>query len=270
MKKLTRKVKFIVGGVVVGVVLIGGLITTAMLVERVEVGTVGVVYNLKGVEKTPLSQGWHIVAPFDKVIEYPIKTKTVSYESVPVATADGKNIDLDISFNFNVDATKAVGLYNKFGAVTVDDIANTFLKTRLRDASRQVVSKYSVIDIYGEKSSEAQAQIQETFAKDVDKLGFTIEGLMLGVPKADSKTQEAIDSRVQASQELERKKTELSIAKAEAERLQVEAQGKAEANRIISESLTDKILQKQAIDKWDGKTPLATSGTPFINLPTTK
>lgn len=263
------KTKAIIGGTVTGAVLVGGLVLGSMFVEKVPAGSVGVVYNLDGVEETPLTQGWHVVKPFDKVIEYPVKTQTISYSSLAVATSDGKNIDLDVAFNFNVDPTKAVDLYNKFGAVTIDHIADGFLRTRLRDSARQVISKYSVIDIYGEKSSKAQAEIQTKFADDVEDLGFMIEGLTLGVPKADAKTQEAIDARVEASQELERKKTELEIAKAEAERLREEAEGIAEANKIITESLTPELIQQQMIEKWNGVTPQVTgSDNMMIQVPT--
>lgn len=263
--------KAIIGGTVAGVIIIGGLVVTNMFVEKVDVGTVGVVYNIDGVEDTTLSQGWHMVAPFDKVIEYPVKTKTISYDSVPVATSDGKNIDIDVAFNFNIDATKAVDMYNKFGAVSVDSIADGFLRTRLRDSARQVISKYSVIDIYGEKSSEAQAQIQTKFAEDVEKLGFVIEGLTLGVPKADETTQASINERVKASQQLEAKNTQIETAKKEAERLAIEAQGISDYNKKISESLTDKVLQKQTVEKWDGKLPTVSgSDSMMIQVPTTK
>lgn len=263
--------KFAIGGILTGVVLAGGLVVGSMFVEKVPAGTVGVVYNLDGVEETPLSQGWHVLAPFDKVIEYPTKTQTVQYDSVAVSTSDGKNIDVDVAFNFNIDSSKAVGLYNKFGAVTVEDIANGYLRTRLRDSARQVISKYSVIDIYGEKSSVAQAEIQELFAKDVEKLGFMIEGLTLGVPKADKATQTAIDERVKASQELEKKNTEIETARKEAERLKIEAKGIAEYNKTISESLTDRMIQQQMIEKWNGITPQVTDGgNILLQLPTNK
>lgn len=261
--------KTFIGGSLAGLALVGGMAYWALFVERVEVGNVGVVYNIDGVEDQTLSQGWHTVAPFDKVIEYPTRTKTQNFDAIKVATSDGKNIDIDIAFNFNVDPTKAVGLYNKFGAVTVDDIAESYLKTRLRDAARQVISGYSVIDIYGEKSSKAQSDIQIKFADDVEKLGFVIEGLTLGVPKADSSTQESIDARVKASQQLEAKQTQIETAKKEAERLKIEANGVAEANRIISESLTKEIIQQQTVEKWNGELSKVTgSDSMMISLPT--
>ena len=252
------KKRTIIGGTVIGVVLLAIIIVGSLFIEKVPAGTVGVVYNINGVEETPLPQGWHLLAPFDKVVEYPVKTQTATFNDIKIATSDGKNISVGIAFNYYVDSTKAVDLYNKFGAVSVDSIANSYLRTRLRDASRQVVSQYSVIDIYGEKSSEAQAEIQEIFAEDVGKLGFVVEGLTLGVPKADKATQDAIDARVKASQELEKKNTEIETAKKEAERMLIEAKGIADYNKIISESLTPELIDKQAIEKWDGKLPQVT------------
>lgn len=269
--KMATKTKAIIGGAITAVVLTGGLIVGSMFVEKIPAGYVGVVYNLGGVEDEPLSQGWKLVKPFDKVIKYPTKTQTVNYDSVQVATKDGKNVDIDVAFNFNIDSTKAVGLYNKFGAVTVDNIADGFLRTRLRDSARKVISQYSVIDIYGEKSSEAQGKIQEAFSKDVEKLGFMIEGLTLGVPKADAKTQEAIDARVKASQELEKKNTEIETAKKEKERLEIEAEGIAEYNKTISKSLTPELINQMTIDKWNGTLPQVTgSDNMMIQVPNSK
>jgi regulator of protease activity HflC (stomatin/prohibitin superfamily) len=162
----------------------------------------------------------------------------------------------------------AVSLFNKFGAVEVEDITDNYLRTRLWDAARNTIAKYNVIEIYGEKSSEASGKIQEEFSKDVGKLGFHVDNLTLGVPKADKKTQEAIDERVKATQELERKQTEKKIAKEEAERQKIEAKGIAEANDIVSKSMTKEILTKEWLKKWNGETPVVVGeGGSLIQLP---
>ncbi|MFF3146815.1 hypothetical protein ACFVRU_35140, partial [Streptomyces sp. NPDC057927] len=75
---------------------------------------------------------------------------------------------------------------------------------------------------------------------------------------------------VKATQELERKQTELKITKAEAERKKIEAQGIADANEIISKSITDKTLQREWLEKWNGKTPLVTDGNSMIQIPVNK
>ena len=53
----------------------------------------------------------------------------------------------------------------------------------------------------------------------------------------------------------------LTTQKNENERIISEAEAKAEANRILSESLTDEVLKQQMYEKWDGKLPEVMTGS---------
>ena len=92
---------------------------------------------------------------------------------------------------------------------------------------------------------------------NLEKQGFVIEDIALSSPKADKNTQKAIDSRVKANQELERTKVDKQIAEQNAKKKEVEAKGTKKANDIVNESLSDKVLQQQLIEKWDGKQPIS-------------
>ncbi|ASB89131.1 prohibitin family protein [Bacillus sonorensis] len=263
-----NKSKALLGGIIVGIALIAGGFLASLFIEKIPNGYVGVVYSPNGgVKSETLDQGWHFVGLFDKVTEYPVRMQTVNNQDIQVATSDGKNISMDIAYNYVVQPDKVVELFNKFGAVDIQSIENSYLKTRLWDAARKSISKYSVIDTYGQKSSDAAAEVQKTFADDMKRLGFVIDDLTLGVPKPDKATQEAIDARVKSSQELERTQTELKIAEAEAKKKKIEAEGIAEYNDIIKKSMSDEMIQYQWIQKWDGKMPKATGSNALIQLP---
>ena len=263
-----NKGKAWLGGIITAVALIAGGFLASLFIEKIPNGYVGVVYSPNGgVKSETLDQGWHFVGLFDKVTEYPVRMQTVNNQDIQVATSDGKNISMDIAYNYVVQPDKVVELFNKFGAVDISSIEDKKIKTRLWDAARKSISKYSVIDTYGQKSSEAAAEIQKTFADDMKRLGFVIDDLTLGVPKPDKATQEAIDARVKSSQELERTQTELKIAEAEAKKKKIEAEGIAEYNEIIKKSMSDEMIQYQWIQKWDGKMPKATGSNAFIQLP---
>lgn len=265
---MTNQLKLAIGAGVVGVTLLGGTVLGIMKTERIAAGEVGVVYNTKGIESEVLPTGWHVTGLLDKTVEYPIKIQTVNYKDMKVSTNDGKSIELDLAYNFTIDPTKVTDLFNKFGATKAETIQDTYMRTRLWEAARTTISKYNVIEIYGEKSSEASSKIQEVFANDIKGLGFTITDLTIGVPKADKSIQTAINERVRASQKLEKKKTELAITKAEAERLKIEAEGKAKANEILSKSIDKGILTQQWIKKWNGVAPMVTGDSDsLIQLP---
>lgn len=258
-----------IGGLLVGGALVLGVGVGSLFLERVPNGYVAAIFSPNGgVKEQTLGQGWHLVGLFDKTTLYPIRLQTVVYnQPFSVATSDGKNISIDIAFSYNIEPDKVVSLFNKFGPVSVGSIEESYLRTRLWDAARKTISQYSVIDIYGEKSSEASNVIQERFSEDIGKLGFVVESVTLGVPEPDEATQSAINERVKAAQQLERTNLEREIAKAEAERLAIEAEAIANYNATIEASLSNEVLKQQWIEKWDGKMPLATGSNNLIEIP---
>lgn len=257
----------IVGGVVI---LIGVIIALILLVAKIDEGHVGVVYSINGgVKEETLAPGWHITGVTDKVIEYPVRTQNKNYESLAVATIDGKTINMPVALNFSVDPAKASAVYKKFGSVSMDDLVDGYIKTRVNDALRQTVSDYTVIETFGERIGDIKAETIEIAKADLEKDGIIVEDIMLSAPTPDAETQKSVDERVRATQELERKKTDKQIAVEEAERRKIEAEGEAAANRIIEESLTDKVLQQQLIEKWTGQNPIQISsdGGIIVDVP---
>lgn len=278
--------KFRLGAMVAAFIIVLVLILSPFLIEKIKAGHVGVVYKPgSGVQDKVLEDKWHFfpsIMPFDKITEYPIRLQTVDAKNMTLATADGKNVELDFSYSYAVSADKVVPIFNKFGPVSVETIESTYLKKRLFDAARNVISGYTVLELYGEKSAEAQAKIKEAYTENVGKLGFIVDEVTLGAPKPDANTQAAIDARVNASQELDRKKTELEIAVAEADRKRaesqgvadskvIEAEGTAKANKALQASITPQLIQYEIAKKWDGKQPLVTGGdNQIISVPLPK
>ncbi|OLN24098.1 hypothetical protein BTO30_01400 [Domibacillus antri] len=260
--------KKVLGGSLVALALIIGIALFSMFIEKIPNGYVGVVYSPNGgVQDETLGQGWHLVGLFDKVTVYPIRMQTVNYKDIQVATSDGKSVTVDFAYNYSIQPDKVVDVFNKFGPIEVEQIEDSYLRTRLWDAGRKGIAKYSVIDTYGEKSSEAAVNVQNLFSDDIKELGFVVDNLTLGVPKPDESTQAAIDKRVEAAQELERKQIELKIAEAEAQKKKIEAQGIADYNQIIKESISHEVIQNKWIEKWDGVMPKATGTEQLIQIP---
>jgi len=252
------------GGAIVGLGLILGLAFFLLFTEKIDNGNVGIVYSASGgVKDEVLTPGWHVIGLFDKVNEYPTKSRTVDSKNMVVSTSDGKNIEMDINYTYSISSTDVVAIYKEFGSLPVEELEKGYIKRRLLDATRNVISNYSLIDIYGNKSGKAQAEIKELFSKNILDKGFEISEIGLGAPKPDQATQTAIDSRVKASQELDKKKTDLAIAKAEAEQKKVQAtseaeqklikaQAEAKANVEISKSITKELVEYEKAKKWNG------------------
>jgi regulator of protease activity HflC (stomatin/prohibitin superfamily) len=88
----------------------------------------------------------------------------------------------------------------------------------------------------------------------------------------------ALNAKIEASQRAQQRENELREAEAEAKKQIAKAEGQArcgivqaesesEANNLLSQSITQELIQWQAVQKWDGKLPTVTSGvTPFIQV----
>lgn len=260
------------------VVLLGVLITFFNFVERVPEGQVSVVYTPSGGATETLSPGWHLIGLFEKTQQYPTRV-TIVNEDISVTTSDGKKIAMPVKYEMKVDKGEVLNIFKELGSQDLKEIQSGYLYQKLFKSARNAVSEYSVIDIYGQKTSEASAEVTESFAKSVEKLGFIIADVTLGTPELDATTQAAIDERVQAAQQLEKLALEKEIATVQAEKKKIEAQGVADAkiveaegtakaNKLLEQSLTSGVLQKMYLDKWNGQLPQVSSdnASPIVQM----
>jgi regulator of protease activity HflC (stomatin/prohibitin superfamily) len=239
---------------IVFVVTVGMLLFT----ERVPEGRVAVVYTPSGGATKILDPGWHVIGLFEKTQEYPTRIQVVK-DDITVATNDGKKITMSARYEYKVDKNKVLKIFKELGSQNIEEIQDNYLYTKLFKASREVVASYSLLDIYGTKTTDASLEITKDFAKLVEPLGFIVSDVTLGTPEPDKQTQAAIDARVLAAQQNELKKQELENEKIEAEKKRVIAEGEAqkqliqaraqaEANKIISQSITPELLKKMEME----------------------
>lgn len=269
--------KGIVGLIGTGIAVLVLIIGAFFFIERVPEGQVAVVYSPNGGAKEVLSPGWNVIGLFEKTTKYPTRI-TIIKDKVTVTTKDGKSVEMPVSFEYKVSSDKVLNIFKELGSQDVKQIQEGYMYQKLFRASREVVSGYTVLDIYGTKTTEASAAITEKMAKDVEGLGFIVTNVTLGTPKLDENTEKAINARVQAAQELELKKQELEnerieaekkkvIAEGEAQKIIIAAQAEADANELLSKSITPEILKLEEVKArqkhgWitiTGATPLVES-----------
>lgn len=229
-----------------------------IFVERVPEGKVAVVYSPSGGAKEVLNPGWHLVGLFEKTQQYPTRI-TILKDKVTVTTNDGKTVSMPVSYEMKVDRTKVLSIFKELGSQNIEQIQEGYLYQKLFRASRSTISYYSVLDIYGTKTTEASTKVTEVMSKDVSGLGFIVTNVTLGTPELDKSTEKAINARVKAAQELELKKQQLENEKLEAEKKKVVAEGEAQkkiiaaeaeakANKVLQQSITADLLKKMEME----------------------
>ena len=288
MSKNSNNGSGFVGAVVLAVILIFGLIGTFACIEKIPTGRVGVVYSMNGgVTGEVLGQGFHLVAPTKHVTEYEVgiqqsyltsddKGDSDSDESFVASSSEGKAVTVDLTFTYQYDAARVTDVFTTFMGKSGKEVKDTFIKPNVISWSKEIISRYKVADMLGEKRADINAEITEYLAKKADPYGIIITNASLINITVDEQTEKAINDKIKATQDAERQAVENQMnvdkATADAEAKRIEAQGKAdaqlikaeaetEANRKLNESLTGNILKQNYIDKWDGKLPTYTGGS---------
>lgn len=137
----------------------------------------------------------------------------------------------------------------------------------------EICAKYTMAEILTEKQA-----IMDYVRNDVTSyfanrgITITVLGMKDGIQYDDPSVQSAINAAFVANRESEaqavKNQTKIDAAKADADAMLIKANAEAEANKVMSESITEELLKKQMYEKWDGKLPTISGGasTPIINV----
>ena len=235
----------------IGVPVLIGLVLLIIFVSKSTVtissGEAGVLYRTFGggvvTDEPPLGEGFHIVAPWNKVIVYEVRQQEI-FEKMQVLSSNGLEIKLDASAWFQPDYNKLGLLHQQKG----EDYVTRVLLPTIRSAARSVVGRYTPEQLYSSKRDVIQKEIFEETKKIVGKQYIQLNEVLVRDVTLPPTIKEAIERKLKQEQEALEYEFRLAKAKKEAERQKIDAEGKAAANQILSASLTDKILREKGIE----------------------
>jgi regulator of protease activity HflC (stomatin/prohibitin superfamily) len=161
-----------------------------------------------------------------------------------VLSSNGLEIKLEASAWFEPKREVLGKLHQEKGT---DYIQRVLLPT-IRSAARSVVGRYTPEQLYSSKRDAIQQEIFEETQKIVDGQYIQLNEILVRDVTLPPTIKEAIERKLKQEQESLEYEFRLVTAQKEAEKVRIEAQGKADANTILSASLTDKILQDKGID----------------------
>jgi len=234
-----------------GLFLIAAVIFAIIFISKASVtiksGEAGVLYKRFGggveTEKPPLSEGFHIVAPWNDVIIYELRQQSRS-DRMDVLSVNGLEIKVDATVWFQPDPENLGKLHQEKGENYVERI----LGPAISAAAREVVGRYTPEQLYSSKRDIIQKEILEETMNGVQDQYIVVNRVLVKDVTLPTAIKEAIERKLKQEQESLEYEFRLTKAKKEAERQRIDAEGKAAANRILNASLTDKILQEKGIE----------------------
>ncbi|MDH3891830.1 MAG: prohibitin family protein [candidate division Zixibacteria bacterium] len=182
---------------------------------------------------------WHL--PWNSMFVYKTQLQE-NKEGLTVLSSDGATIQLEVSILYRPLANHIDSLQVSIGP----NYYNVSIAPSIRTIARTVAGRYKPEEIYSTKREEMGAAIvSEMQAAMADKF-LEIENVLIRDVKIPAKITEAINFKLTADQEAQRKMFEIEKEKLEADRKRVEAKGIADFQKIVATGITPSYL------KWKG------------------
>ncbi|HEU4562777.1 MAG TPA: prohibitin family protein [Longimicrobium sp.] len=280
------------GKVPIAIAVLVVLLSLPTMFVYINPGNVGIVIHKLGggVDRTPLGQGLHFRNPLTTGIEeYPVYMQTLvltrgstdgsqGNDEINVNSVEGQPLSLDVSLSFELDPSKTPALYTTF-RTHIEQIQHGYVKQSIRQALQEVVGSEPIADVLGPKKAEVVGRTQTLIATRLAPYGFIVKQFTINEVRAPAEVMAAINTKNVMQQQALTAQNELqkntfnaqgdSIrASGRAKAILTEAQAQAQANQLLSQSITPTLVQYEMAKKWNGQMPQVSGGaTPLIQLP---
>ena len=193
-------------------------------------------------------------------------------------SVEGQPLSLDVSLSFELDPSKTPALYTTFHT-HIEQIQHGYVKQSIRQALQEVVGSEPIADVLGPKKAEVVGRTQQLIATRLAPYGFMVKQFTINEVRAPAEVMAAINTKNVMQQQALTAQNELqkntfnaqgdSIrASGRAMAILAEARAQAEANQLLSQSLTPTLVQYEMAKKWNGQMPQVSGGaTPLIQMP---
>jgi regulator of protease activity HflC (stomatin/prohibitin superfamily) len=151
---------------------------------------------------------------------------------------------LEASVLYHLDPARAAEVYQRVGT----EYRDVLLVPNFRSAIRAVTSANLASTLYSDAREAIAQQILADLQAQVQPRGVVIENVLLRDLQLPDTLKQAIEAKQQAQQEAQRMEFVLQRERQEAERKRVEAQGIKDFQNVVTEGISDKLLEWKGIE----------------------
>jgi len=252
------------------------LVVISQSVVIVEAGHRGVVLYLGAVEDRVLPEGFAFIIPFvEHVVQ--MEVRTLKYEAAASSSSrDLQIVTASVALNYHLDSGVVDNIYQTLG----ENYADRIIVPTIQESVKASTAKFAAEELIT-KREEAKASIGDLIRQTLITRGIITEQIFITDFQFQLDFARSVELKVVAEQEALREKNVLEKVRVQAQSREAEAiglananiaqaKGEAEAILIIQAQLRESpdYLKWQAINKWDGRLPIALGGGafPFIDI----
>ena len=232
----------------------------------INAGERGVIMHFGEVQDQILNEGFHPILPvYTSIKKVSVRVKKTDV-AVKVGTKDLQTLDVKASVNWHIEVNKVNRVYQQVGNDI--QVRETIIIPAISEVLKAATPQRNAEEILKQRSS-LKEEIERSLKPRLAKYGLQVDDVSLINIGFSPEFTKSIEQKQIAEQEAKQAEYEALKASKQAEAEVNRAKGTAEAQRLLKQSLNKELLQKQAIEKWDGKFPTVMGGTgtlPLINI----
>jgi regulator of protease activity HflC (stomatin/prohibitin superfamily) len=184
-------------------------------------------------------------------------TKVQNVEITTAAySSDAQTMDVAMTLQYQIMPDKVTDIATQYGTL---EVLQGRIQSIVIEKTKAVLSSHKAMDIIATRaniSPEVEAAVKA--AVDEDYFVSITAVVLTNIDFSDSFEKAVEDKMVAEQAKLKAdydNETKIAKAEADAKALKIQAEAEAEANKLLNQSLTDKVLESKFYDKWDGKLP---------------
>lgn len=199
-----------------------------------------------------LNEGVHIIAPWNNIIKFNVREQVIDFNKenpqygvLDVIDKNGLKIFVEVTVRYSPQYDKIGYIYEKFGGA--EEYKTKLIIPEVRSTVRQIMGQYDAEEIYSTKRLEIEQKIIDETKSILSKNYIDMKALLIRSITIPDNLIKAIEEKLTKQQEaiaydyIIDKKKKIKLGKI------IDAQGIAEYNRIVNESMTEKVLTYEGI-----------------------
>lgn len=205
-------------------------------------GEVGVKVKRGVMEDQVYKAGRVQMGPNSRLIKVPIRTVNREVK-LNLPSKEGLNVNAEISILYHIESAKVPEIIEEIGT----NYEEVVILSVFRSAAADVCAKFYAKDMHSGKRGEIEAAIKTRMEEVLEERGFTIESVLLKSINLPKGLYTAIEDKLEAEQEAQRMEFILQKEELEAQRKKIEAQGTADAQKILADGLNEMTIQWRSL-----------------------
>ena len=187
--------------------------------------------------------GFHVIAPWNTMYVYDVR-KQQAEEAMDVLSSNGLSISVDVTVIYRPDELNIAKLHNLIGT----EFFNKIVIPEVRSSVRKIIGRYTPEELYSSKREVVQTEIQNETNKILASNYINLDAVLIRSVTLPPTIKTAIEGKLKQEQESLEYEFRLQKETKEAERKSIEAKGIQNFQKIISESISERLLTWKGIE----------------------